>query len=82
MLREANHALASDVSQLQYRLTQQQSAIEGLVDVGSADSQEYMHRKLKEFSTESAKHAAEMTDMEERHRVIRKRMMEVFVVDY
>lgn len=77
LLKDTNHALATDVSQLQYRLSQQLTAIEGFVDVDGADEQEYMHRKMKEFSMEAVKHAAEMADMEERHILIKRQMKQV-----
>lgn len=76
-LKDANHALANDVSQLQYRISQQQTALEGLVDLDDGDEEEYLHRKLKDFSLEAAKHASEMADMEERQRLMKRQMKQV-----
>ena len=77
LLKDVNHALANDVSQLQYRLSQQQTAIEGLVDIDVGDDSDYMRRKLKQFSMETAKHAADMADMEERQQLMKRQMKQV-----
>ena len=77
LLREANRALAVDVSHLQYRLSEQHAAVEGSIGIIGEDEQDYLHRKLKEFSRETAKHVTALADMEEAQLLLKRQLKQV-----